>query len=165
LTAGSPHKCLAFAAGICAATAQFHATALDNPLARTPSVVAGAPLDGRWNGANLERRSECTHPQNEGSRGTYAEFIVSTNTSGEIGITQNGITGLVCNYFGNQRISSGGVRSATGTYSCSDGKRGTFQTTAILVTDTALSLRMDSALEGSETCRIAAVIGGARLEP
>jgi hypothetical protein len=165
LTVGSPQKCLAFAAGICAALAQFHATALDNPLARAPSIAAGAPIDGRWNGANLERRSHCTNAPNNGSRGTYAEFVVSTNTSGEIGITQNGITGLVCNYFGNYRIANGAVRGAAGTYSCSDGKRGAFQTTGIDVTATALSLRMDIALEGSETCSIAAVIGGARLEP
>jgi hypothetical protein len=139
--------------------------ALDNPLARTPSAAGAPPIDGRWNGANLERRSGCTNAQNNGSRGTYAEFDVSTQAAGEIGIVQNGITGLVCNYFGNYRMASDGLRSATGTYSCSDGKRGRFRSSGILVTDTALSIRMDVVLEGSETCTIAAVIGGARHEP
>jgi hypothetical protein len=162
LTMGASHKCLRLAAAVCATLSQLPATAQDNPLARAPAAGTTALIDGRWNGANLERRSNCTAAQNNGTRGTYAEFVVSTNGDGDIGITETAITGLICNYFGKYRIE-GANRSATGTCSCNDGKRGNFQTKGILVTGTALSIRMDIQLESSETCTIDAIIGGSRL--
>jgi hypothetical protein len=158
------HKCLHAIALSCAAWAQPPAMAEDNPLARGPSPLADVFIDGRWNGANLERRSNCTSAPNNGTRGTYAEFAVSTNTAGDIAITQNGITGLVCNYFGNLQ-GHGANRSAAGNYSCSDGKRGSFRTRGILVSENALSIRMDIALSGTETCDIDAVVSGARYYP
>jgi hypothetical protein len=140
------------------------AMAQDNPLARNADRGTVAFIDGRWNGSNLERRSNCGSPQNNGTHGTYAEFLVSTNSEGDIGITQTGITSLNCSYFGKFRVE-GGNRSAAGTYSCTDGKRGDFQTRNILVTENAVSIRMDIQLNTTETCTIDAVIGGARFYP
>jgi len=59
------------------------APAADNPLARGifAAPAAPAPIEGTWNGTDLERRSACTHPENEGNRGTYAQFEVSTNAA------------------------------------------------------------------------------------
>ena len=59
------------------------AAAAGNPLARGTIAPAetGASIAGTWNGTDLEKRSACTHPENEGSRGTYAQFEVSTNAS------------------------------------------------------------------------------------
>jgi hypothetical protein len=158
------HKCLRLAAGICAILPHVSATAQDNLLERRASPGTVALIDGRWNGANLERRSNCASVQNNGTRGTYAEFLISTNSDGDIGITQAGITGLTCNYFGKYRVE-GANRSAAGTYSCTDGKRGDFQTRGMLVTETAVSMRMDIVLNTSETCSIDAIIGGSRFHP
>jgi hypothetical protein len=156
-------KCLCIAAGFTAAMAAC-AHAQDNPLARGAPRSTVAFIDGRWNGSNLERRTNCASLQNNGSRGTYAEFVISTNSDNDIGITQTGITGLTCNYFGKYRIE-GANRSATGSYTCSDGKRGDFQTKGILVTDNAVSIQMEIQLNTSETCTIDAVIGGSRFFP
>jgi hypothetical protein len=138
------------------------AQAQDNPLARQP--VAPAQLaNGRWNGVDLERRSGCVNTQNEGSRGTYAQFDVNTNLIGDFTILQTGITGLTCNYVG--RYSSSDGLEVDGTYSCTDGKQGKFRTSHVDVQGGAMTLQMDVQLSGSETCAIKAVIGMARFYP
>lgn len=157
-------RCLWLAAGICAASAHVAAMAQENPLERGASAATKTLITGRWNGSNLERRSNCSTVQNNGTRGTYAEFVMSANTDGDIGIVQTGITGLACNYVGKYRIE-GENRSATGTYSCSDGKRGDFRTKGMLVEENVVSIRMDIALNTTETCTIDALIGGSRFYP
>jgi hypothetical protein len=141
------------------------AAAADNPLARGffGEPAANAPLDGTWNGTDLEKRSACTHPENEGNRGTYAEFDVSTNAATQyLYINQVGITGLQCTYSGTT-TGSGAALAWSGTYSCSDGKHGTFTSRSILVTPNALSIHLDAKLDTSETCTIEAVIAAGRL--
>jgi hypothetical protein len=157
------NKCLWLASVICAALVHVPATAADNPLSRGIPQATEVPIEGRWNGANLERRSGCNAPQNNGSRGTYAEFDVSTDhAAGLLGITQTGVTGLVCNYYGTYHPVT---RSASGSYTCTDGKRGTYQTKGILVLENTLSIRMDIVLDTTESCTIDAVIGGSRFFP
>lgn len=157
-------NCLWIAACTASVAAPAWASAQENPLARGASRGTVAMIDGRWNGSNLERRSNCSTLQNNGTRGTYAEFVISTNSDGDLGITQTGITGLTCNYFGKYVIE-GANRSASGAYSCSDGKRGDFRTKGILVTENAVSIPMDIQLNTTETCTIDAVIGGSRFFP
>lgn len=164
MTAKASHKCLWLAAEICAALSHVPAMAQQNPLERRASPEAVGLIIGRWNGSNLERRSNCSAAQNNGTRGTYAEFVIVNNSDGDFGITQTGITGLICDYVGRSRID-GANRSATGTYSCSDGKRGVFQTKGMLVTENAVSIRMDILLNTTETCSIDAIIGGSRFYP
>jgi hypothetical protein len=135
--------------------------AADSPFGRGLPFSTGTTIDGRWNGANIERRSNCTASQNNGDHGTYAQFQVSTDTA-SLGITQSGVTGLNCNYFGNYHVI-GNSRSADGTYSCTDGKHGSFRTRSILASNEALSIRMDITLDGTETCTIDSIIGAARL--
>lgn len=120
-------------------------------------------LAGRWNGANLERRSGCANPQNDGTRGTYAQYDVSLE-AGFIGIEEVAVTGLRCTYYGPYR-QEGPRHEASGTYSCSDGKRGRFATTGFLVTPTALSIQLDVKLDTTETCAIDAILGGSRFSP
>src|SRR6185437_14934495 len=68
------------AAAIAVLAALRPALALDNPLARgTFGAASTAPIEGAWNGTDLERRSGCTSAQNDGNRGTYAEFDVGTD--------------------------------------------------------------------------------------
>jgi hypothetical protein len=164
LTVTAADKCLWLAAGICATLTHISAMAQQNPLERHASPETIGLIIGRWNGANLERRSNCSAAQNNGTRGTYAEFVIVENSVGDFGITQTAITGLTCDYVGKARID-GTNRSATGTYSCSDGKRGDFQTKGMLVTENAVSIRMDIQLNTTETCTIDAIIGGSRFYP
>lgn len=125
-------------------------------------VLERAPfIGGRWNGADLERRSACSQPQNDGDRGTYAQYDVTAGGDG-FSIQETGVTGLACTY--NARWKAGMEhREAAGSYTCNDGKHGDFTTTEITVLRTQMSIRMAVKLSGAETCTVDKVIGGARL--
>jgi len=154
-------------AGIAAALAATGAAAQSaNPLARGTWGGAGsAPIEGAWNGADIERRSLCTHPENDGNRGTYAQFDVSTDLAAHrLGIDQSGITGLDCTYIGAYSGTAPGF-GWNGTYSCTDGKHGTFTSRSIVVTANALTIHLDVKLDGTETCTIEKVIAAGRLYP
>jgi hypothetical protein len=153
-----------FAAAALASPAS-HAQAT-NPLARGPwGAVSSGPIDGAWNGADIERRTACTNPQNEGERGTYGEFDVSTNPQARLlGITQLGITGLRCTYSGGYS-GAGPTLAWSGTYSCTDGKHGTFASRAIAVTANSLTVHLDVKLDTTESCTIEKVIAAGRLYP
>lgn len=127
--------------------------------------IRNAPsMGGTWNGANLERRSNCTSAQNNGTRGTYAQWNVTVDpVSNALRIVEAGITGLSCTYTGVHRLAGNAHQVTDGNYACTDGKRGTFTSTDILVADTALSIRLAIKLSGSETCDIDAIIGGSRF--
>jgi len=137
------------------------ASAQENPVARYPSSPA-VSLNGRWNGVNLERRSACTSPQNEGSRGTYAQFDVVADTSGNLAITQSGITGLNCTYAGRYQVN-GRALSVQGNYSCTDGKQGAFTSGYAEVHALSWDLRLAIRLTGNETCQIDSLLSMARL--
>ena len=124
-------------------------------------VVPG--LAGSWQGAIIETRSNCTQAQNNGGRATYGQYDINTNggTAGAIAITLSGVTGLQCTYTGN--YFTNGVRlMANGTQSCSDGRRGAWQSTNMLVTAKSMSLEFAVQLDTTETCTIAAILGGSR---
>ena len=125
-------------------------------------VRDGAPLlDGRWNGVNLENRSSCASAQNNGQRGTYAQFEIGT-AGGLFTMAETAVTGLTCTYNGKY-TQDGTHRQASGTYTCSDGKQGNFSTTGFLLTDTQMQIRMDIKLTGSESCTIDGIISGSRF--
>jgi hypothetical protein len=137
------------------------AMAQQNPLARQ-----GAPsptdLNGRWNGVNLERRSACTSPQNEGNRGTYAQFDISADSAGNLTIQQSGITGLNCTY--TARYEASGARLALqGTYSCTDGKQGAFASGDVVAHPPSLDFRLAIRLTAGETCAIDSILSMARF--
>ncbi|HYC37006.1 MAG TPA: hypothetical protein VEC19_11320 [Usitatibacter sp.] len=143
--------------------AALHPAARANPFARFAPPAAEL-VNGRWNGVNLERRSRCANAQNEGTRGTYAQFDVTTDAAGNFTIDQSGITGLNCAYVGRY-VTSGERIGASGTYSCTDGKRGDFEARAIDVNGISLDIQMSIQLTGTESCRIEAILGMARLAP
>jgi hypothetical protein len=150
---------LVFALMLAAASA----AAQGNPLARfAPPPIA--LTEGRWNGVDLERRSNCASAQNNGTRGTYAQFDVSNDAAGNIAITQSGITGLNCNYFGRYQAVDGRL-AVQGNMTCSDGKQGTFQTTAIDVNGISFDIQFRMQLTGAETCSIEGLLGLSRLAP
>ena len=124
-------------------------------------AMAQASLTGAWNGAILEARSNCSSARNNGDHGTYAQFDIGI-ANGSISIAQTGITGLQCNYLGTYS-QSGNDQRASGTFVCTDGRRGTWQVTQFLVTENVLSLKLSEQLNTSETCSINAILGGSRL--
>lgn len=125
-------------------------------------VTNDAPiLDGRWNGANIEQRSNCTNAQNNGQHGTYAQYEIGT-AGGLFTISEAAVTGLTCTYNGTY-TQDGTQRHAAGTYSCSDGKQGSFTTTGFLLLPTEMQIRMDIKLTGSESCTVDSIVGGSRF--
>jgi hypothetical protein len=127
-------------------------------------VGPAAAIEGTWNGANLERRSNCTAAQNNGSRGTYAQWAITLDrVSDTLRIVETGITGLSCTYTGTHRLNGNRHEWIDGSYACADGKTGTFHSTDILVASTALSIRLSTKLNGTETCDIDAILGGSRF--
>ena len=135
------------------------AVAQDNPLARAPSALA---LNGRWNGVDLERRSSCTQPQNEGNRGTYAQFDIVADAGGGLVITQSGITGLNCTYTLRYTREAGAL-AVQGSYACSDGKQGDISRGEVRLHGLSFDLRMAIRLTAAETCGIDALLSMARL--
>ena len=130
-----------------------------------PPLPVAPSLAGPWVGTIIEARSNCAQAQNNGSRATYGQYDigvgVGVGASGVLVISLSGITGLQCNYNGN--FTTNGVRLlANGTLSCSDGKRGTWQSTSMQVTAKAMSLEFAVQLDTTETCTIAAILGGSR---
>lgn len=144
-----------------AAFACSAAMAQQNPLAR-PGAPSPPALNGRWNGVNLERRSACTSPQNEGNRGTYAQFDISADSTGNLTIQQSGITGLNCTY--NARYQAGGTHlKLEGTYGCSDGKQGTFESGDVVAHPPSLDFRLAIRLTAGETCTVDSILSMARF--
>lgn len=157
LTAPSLHKCLAIA--LMAPTLAAHAQT--NPLARAEPGDP-LPLAGRWNGADIELRSNCTNPQNNGQHGTYGEYMVSVDLpTHSITIAQTAVTGLTCNYAGAYQVD--GQLQWSGGYACSDGKRGSFRARSFMVTPNALSIRLAIKLDTTESCDVEAILGGSRF--
>ena len=155
-------RALAGAAGLLCVIAAGTAGAQEHPLARNATAPA-LLANGRWNGVDLERRTNCANTQNNGSRGTYAQFDVNTDLTGTFTIGQAGITGLNCTYAGRYVVDDG--LAVDGTYSCTDGKQGRFQTRSVDVTGNAMTMQMDVQLTGTETCTISAILGLARFYP
>ena len=158
---------------LAAALAAWTAGAADNPLARSPAwgTTGQASIVGAWNGSDIEGRSGCTSASNNGNRGTYAEFDLSTDVpSHTLGIDQKGITttqsgaALNCTYAGPY-TGTGTPVTWSGIYSCTDGKHGTFTSRAIVVTENTLFLHLDVHLDTTETCTIDKVIAAGRLYP
>ena len=128
-----------------------------------PPPAAAPSLAGQWQGAIIEIRSNCSQAQNNGARATYGQYDIgmSAGISGAITISLAGVTGLQCSY--NGPFTTNGARLlANGTLSCSDGRRGMWQTTSTLVTAKAMSLELAVQLDTTESCTIAATLGGSR---
>jgi len=146
------------------------AVALAIPLAsaqQNPATRRGPPdfnmLAGTWNGANIETRSACTRPQNEGFHGTYAEYgITHDPSSALINVNETTTSGIFCNYSGTYAGDS--LRPKwTGTMSCSDGKHGSFDSSGFLITATEMQIRLNIKLDGTETCSVDSILGGSRF--
>jgi hypothetical protein len=126
-----------------------------------PPVVPG--LAGQWQGAIVETRSSCSQAQNNGGHATYGQYDIGMTggSAGAISISLAGVTGLQCGYSGN--YTTNGVRlQANGSLSCNDGRRGTWQSTKMVITAKSMTLEFNVQLDTTETCAIATIIGGLR---
>jgi hypothetical protein len=138
------------------------AAAQQNPAARRGPADFDM-LAGTWNGANIETRSNCTSPQNNGFHGTYAENSISHGAASTLLIINETTTsGLFCNYTGTY-VNDRPLPKWTGTLSCSDGKRATFESTNFLITPNEMQVRLHLKLFGSETCDVDSILGGSRF--
>jgi hypothetical protein len=157
----SLHACLCLSIAL-AGLAAAPAGAQTNPAARR-GAADFTMLSGFWNGANLEMRSNCTSAQNNGRHGTYAEYSVSlVRSNSTLGIVENTVTGLNCIYTGGY-VEDPFAPKWTGSYSCSDGKRGAFESTGFLITPTEMQIRLHIKLDSSETCDVDSILGGSRF--
>ncbi|MEP7157268.1 MAG: hypothetical protein ABI905_15915 [Betaproteobacteria bacterium] len=128
-----------------------------------PPPLPAPALRGSWQGAIIETRTNCSQSQNNGARATYGQYEIGMGVgdNGALSIQLFGVTGLQCTYTGTY-TTNGARLSASGTESCSDGRRGTWQSTNMLVLARAMSLDFSVQLDTTETCTIAAVLGGSR---
>jgi hypothetical protein len=134
-----------------------------NPIARNPNTLPDNLLAGVWNGANLEKRSNCSASQNNGAHGTYAEYdITFDRVNLTMGINETAITGLTCVYVGPYSDTPIPPRW-TGNYSCSDGKTGSFSMQQVLASANSMSLHLAIKLTGNESCDVDAILGGSRF--
>src|SRR5438477_1438312 len=156
-TAMTARKCLALvlAAVIPAAIAQ------QNPAARRGVADLGS-LRGYWNGANLENRSNCATAGVNGQHGTYAQYFFTVNPDTSMIVHEETLSNLVCDYSGVY-VDDRFQPSWTGTFSCSDGKRGTFESRGFLITPTEMQVRLQMKLQSSEGCDIDSILGGSRF--
>jgi len=158
MSSRSAPQCLAIAL----AAVVLPAAAQVNPLAR-PARADPMALDGRWNGADIERRSNCLHPENDGQHGTYAEYDFAVDTANRfLSVAQFGVTGINCSWGGNYQADAFHI-DWSGNYNCTDGKSGSFRSKSFLLTPNAMSIRLDIKLSGSEVCDIDSILGGSRF--
>jgi len=154
-------KCLA----ILALAAGLPAAAQDNPAARR--TAAGIlSLNGFWNGANLENRSNCATAGVNGIHGTYAQYLFSASASatggGTLHIHETTESNLTCDFDGG--YTDGRFQPAwTGSLVCSDGKQGTFESRGFLITPTEMQVRLQIKFTNSEHCDADAILGGSRF--
>jgi hypothetical protein len=164
LTASRSNKCRAAAAIAAMVATGALAQDVPNPAARRTDADPRTIPEGHWYGADLERRTNCAAAQNNGDRGTYADYYLTLDRQASLmGIDETAITGLHCTYLGNY-VDDRFRPQWTGSYSCSDGKTGTFTSLNLFSTPTAMSIRLAIKLTGSESCTVAAILGGSRFQ-
>ena len=115
-------------------------------------------IAGTWRGVILERRSNCSAPQNEGNHGTFAQFDI-TWAGGVFEIRQSGGT-VACTYSGT--YANPGNRMSGTVHDCSDGKTAQLTSTETKVTDRELSISLSMKMTGKESCTVDATLGGFR---
>jgi hypothetical protein len=163
LTTYRPNKCRWICAALAAAALTAHAQEVQNPAARHAEADPRNLLPGHWNGANLERRSNCASPLRNGDHGTYADYNVSFDRALNLmGIDEATTSGLSCTYLGNY-VDDRFRPQWNGSYTCSDGKTGTFESQVFFATANAMHIRLAIKLTGTESCTVDSILGGSRF--
>ncbi len=126
-----------------------------------PSVPS---INGTWFGPVLEQWSGCSDPAYNGNHGANAIWTVglydnvSLIVNGSIQTTPS----FTCNYTGTQAFQ-GTQRGASGNFSCSNGKSGSWRTTEVQVSDRGLSMIGEGNwTQSGVSCQMKFLIGGYR---
>jgi len=152
-------KCLAL---VLAAAIPAAALAQKNPTERRTAANA-ASLNGTWNGANLENRSNCLTAGVNGIHGTYAQYFFTIYPlESSMIVHEETLSNLSCDYLGSYK-EDGLLVSWSGTFTCSDTKRGTFQSKSFLILPTEMQVRLQIKLTSGEGCDIDSILGGSRF--
>lgn len=133
-----------------------------NPAARPVRDVS--VLAGRWNGAHIEQRSNCTTATSNGFHGTYSEYVVRVDAGNTLSMDEVAVTGLTCNYAGIYRQENGQT-TWTGNHTCSDGRAGPFELRSLFALTQLMSMRLSIQMQGKETCTVDAIVSGVRFTP
>jgi hypothetical protein len=136
----------------------------DSPFARyrqTPPLF----IDGTFYGGDNENRSKCSNPLYNGQHATAGQFIVGMVETGDFSINEATDSNITCQYRGRYKYNDDGRLGVDGTYSCTDGRQGTFHTRQVDATGSILTIRMDVQLAVTETCTIDKVINVSRFWP
>ncbi|MES2932994.1 MAG: hypothetical protein V4805_05845 [Pseudomonadota bacterium] len=121
-------------------------------------------ISGTWYGPVLEQWSACSNAAYNGNHGANAIWTI--NMSGNANLVINGSIQtnppFSCTYRGTH-VLSGASHSAGGTFTCDNGKQGTWQTSQFQVSDRGLSLTGDAHWsQYGLTCQAKFLIGGFR---
>ncbi len=120
-------------------------------------------LNDTWYGSIIETRTACTVSAFNGIRATYGQYDISLGVGnrGAFSLFFQGVTGLQCNYNGSF-TNTGARLAASGNLLCSDGKRGTWQSSNITTTVKSMTIELNAQLDTTESCKISAILGGLR---
>ena len=124
-------------------------------------------INGSWYGPVLEQWSSCNDPNYNGNHGANAIWSVALydNVTLSINGTIETTPPFTCNYSGTHAMQ-GTQHVASGTFSCSNGKKGSWRTTDFQVSDRALSLVGDGNwMQSNVACQMKFLIGGYRHLP
>ena len=90
------------------------------------------------------------------------ERVLVLQSSGNLAITQSGITGLNCTYTARYRAERRAL-ALEGSYACTDGKQGTFASGSLELNELSMDLRLAIRLSAGEVCAIDSILSMARF--
>jgi hypothetical protein len=124
-------------------------------------------MNGSWYGPVLEQWYGCNDPQYNGNHGANAIWSVALYDNVNLSINGNIQTSpaFSCSYSGVHAMS-GADHAASGTFTCTNGKKGNWHTTEFTVTERGLSLIGEGNwTQGSISCQTKFLLGGYRHLP
>ena len=124
-------------------------------------------MNGAWFGPVLEQWQSCSDPAYNGNHGANATWSVAMFD--DVNLSINGTIqttpSFACSYTGIHALT-GAQHAASGTFSCTNGKAGTWRTSEFTVTDRGLSLIGDGDWkQNGVSCRMKFLLGGYRHLP
>ena len=124
-------------------------------------------MNGSWFGPVLEQRHSCNDPAYNGNHGANATWSVAMFD--DVNLSINGTIQTTpsfgCNYTGIHALQ-GSQHAASGTFTCTNGKQGSWRTTDFQVTERSLSLVGDGQwTQAGVSCQMKFLLGGYRHLP
>ena len=131
-------------------------------------MLPGVPsMNGPWFGPVLEQWHTCSDPAYNGNHGANATWSVAMfdNINLSINGTIQTTPSFSCNYIGTHSMQ-GSQHAASGTFTCTNGKQGSWKTSDFQVTERALTLIGDGQwAQAGVSCQMKVLLGGYRHLP